>query len=146
MTSFPLRQKYMKMLGIDEMHLLLIVSQLAVYTLAISKRFRRWAGIPSGIAQNISDMMDSPEIKNIFKNSDFVYLLNQGADGRETLAKRLNISHYQLFYLTHSGSGEGFIIMDKERVAKLGLLGMTWDPPLNMGMYYIPKNPKKSME
>ncbi len=97
---------------IDEMHLLLKEAQTAAYTVEIWKRFRKWGGIPTGITQNISDMMDSPEIKNIFENSDFVYLLNQGADGRETLAKRLNISPYQLSYVTHSGPGEGLIIYD----------------------------------
>ena len=54
-------------------------------------------------------MLLSPEIENIFENSDFIYLLNQAGGDREILAKKLNISAYQLSYVTQSGPGEGLI-------------------------------------
>ena len=42
---------------IDEMHLLLKEEQTAAYTVEIWKRFRKWGGIPTGITQNVKDMV-----------------------------------------------------------------------------------------
>jgi hypothetical protein len=96
-------------LYIDEMHLLLKEEQTAAYTVEIWKRFRKWGGIPTGITQNVKDLLSSREIQNIFENSDFIYMLNQASGDRQILAKQLNISPYQLSYVTNSGPGEGLI-------------------------------------
>ena len=93
---------------IDEFHLLLR-GEVASWSVEIWKRFRKWGGIPTGITQNIKDFLASPEIENIFENSDFVYMLNQAAGDREILAKQLTISPQQLSYVTHSEAGEGLI-------------------------------------
>ncbi len=95
---------------IDEMHLLLGKEQTANYTVEIWKRFRKWGGIPTGLTQNVKDFLCSPQVANIFENSDFVYLLNQAGGDREILAKQLNISPHQLSYVTNSGAGEGLLI------------------------------------
>ena len=94
---------------IDEMHLLLREEQTAAYTVEIWKRFRKWGGIPSGITQNIKDLLASREVENIFENSDFILMLNQASGDRQILAKQLNISPHQLSYVTHSGEGEGLL-------------------------------------
>ncbi len=93
----------------DEMHLLLKEEQTAAYSVEIWKRFRKWGGIPTGITQNVKDLLASREIQNIFENSDFVYMLNQAGGDREILARQLNISPHQLSYVTHSGEGEGLL-------------------------------------
>ena len=93
----------------DEMHLLLREDQTAAYTVEIWKRFRKWGGIPTGITQNVKDLLASKEVENIFENSDFIYMLNQAVGDRQILAKQLNISPHQLSYVTHSGAGEGLI-------------------------------------
>ena len=93
---------------IDEFHLLLR-GEVAAWSVEIWKRFRKWGGIPTGITQNIKDFLSSPEVENIFENSDFVYMLNQAAGDREILAKQLTISPQQLSYVTHSEAGEGLI-------------------------------------
>ena len=95
---------------IDEMHLLLKEEQTAAYTVEIWKRFRKWGGIPSGLTQNVKDLLASREIENIFENSDFVYLLNQAPGDRQFIAKQLGISPHQLSYVTHSNAGEGLLI------------------------------------
>lgn len=95
---------------IDEMHLLLGKEQTANYTVEIWKRFRKWGGIPTGLTQNVKDFLCSPQVANIFENSDFVYLLNQAGGDREILSKQLNISPHQLSYVTNSGAGEGLLI------------------------------------
>lgn len=93
----------------DEMHLLLREEQTAAYTVEIWKRFRKWGGIPTGITQNVKDLLASKEVENIFENSDFIYMLNQAVGDRQILAKQLNISPHQLSYVTHSGEGEGLL-------------------------------------
>ena len=94
---------------IDEFHLLLKEEQTANYSVEIWKRFRKWGGIPTGITQNVKDLLASREIENIFENSDFVYMLNQAAGDREILARQLGISPHQLSYVTNSPAGEGLI-------------------------------------
>lgn len=94
---------------IDEFHLLLKEEQTAAYSVEIWKRFRKWGGIPTGITQNIKDLLASREIENILENSDFILMLNQASGDRQILAKQLNISPHQLSYVTNSGEGEGLI-------------------------------------
>ena len=93
---------------VDEFHLLL-KGELASWSVEIWKRFRKWGGIPTGITQNIKDLLASREVENIFENSDFIYMLNQASGDRQILAKQLNISPHQLSYVTHSGEGEGLL-------------------------------------
>lgn len=93
----------------DEFHLLLKEEQTAAYSVEIWKRFRKWGGIPTGITQNVKDLLSSREVENIFENSDFIYMLNQASGDRQILAKQLNISPHQLSYVTQSGEGEGLL-------------------------------------
>ena len=93
----------------DEFHLLLKDEQTAAYSVEIWKRFRKWGGIPTGITQNVKDLLSSAEIENIFENSDYIYMLNQAQGDREILAKKLGISPQQLSYVTQSGAGEGLL-------------------------------------
>ena len=93
----------------DEFHLLLAEEQTAAYSVEIWARFRKWGGIPTGITQNVKNLLSSREVENIFENSDFIYMLNQAAGDRQILAKHLNISPHQLSYVTHSGEGEGLL-------------------------------------
>ena len=94
---------------IDEFHLLLKEEQTASYSVEIWKRFRKWGGIPTGLTQNVKDLLASKEIENIFDNSDFIYMLSQAAGDREILAQKLGISEHQLSYVTSSGQGAGLL-------------------------------------
>ena len=89
--------------------LLLREEQTAAYSVEIWKRFRKWGGAPTGVTQNVKDLLASHEVSNIFENSDFILMLNQAAGDRQILAKQLNISPHQLSYVTHSGEGEGLL-------------------------------------
>ena len=93
----------------DLSRFLLKEEQTAAYSVEIWKRFRKWGGIPTGITQNIKDLLSSREIENIFENSDFIYMLNQASRDRQILAKQLNISPTQLSYVTNSNEGEGLL-------------------------------------
>lgn len=93
----------------DEFHLLLKEEQTAAYSVEIWKRFRKWGGIPTGITQNVKDLLSSREVQNIFENSDFIITLNQASGDRQILTSQLNISPHQLSYVTQSGEGEGLL-------------------------------------
>lgn len=97
---------------IDEFHLLLKEEQTASFSLEMWKRFRKWNGIPTGLTQNIKDLLASPEIENIFDNSDFYQLYNQSHGDRKILIDKLEISPLQEQYITNSPEGEGLIIYD----------------------------------
>ena len=116
---------------IDEFHLLLKEEQTAKYSAEIWKRFRKWGGCPTGITQNIKDLLSSQEIENIFDNSDFVYMLNQASGDRDILAEKLHISKEQMKYVTNSGPGEGLIRYDNV------LLPFTDHFPTNTQMYKL---------
>lgn len=94
---------------IDEFHLLLRDEQTAKYSVEIWKRFRKWGGIPTGITQNVKDILASPEIENILDNSDFIYMLNQASGDREILQEKLHISEAQIKYVTNSSQGKGLV-------------------------------------
>lgn len=51
----------------DEFHLLLREEQTAAYSVEIWKRFRKWGGIPTGITQNVKDLLASQEVENILE-------------------------------------------------------------------------------
>ena len=116
---------------IDEFHLLLKEEQTAKYSAEIWKRFRKWGGIPTGITQNVKDLLQSQEVENIFDNSDFVYMLNQASGDRDILAEKLHISKEQMEYVTNSGQGEGLIRYDKE------ILPFTDQFPTDTTMYKL---------
>ena len=48
---------------VDEFHLLLKEPQTANYSIEIWKRFRKWGGMPTGLTQNIKDLLASPGLK-----------------------------------------------------------------------------------
>lgn len=93
----------------DEFHLLLREEQTAAYSVETWKRFRKWSGIPTGITQNVKDLLSSREVENIFENSDFVLMLNQAGGDQAILAKQLTISPQQMKYVTHAEAGEGLL-------------------------------------
>ena len=93
---------------VDEFHLLLR-GELAAWSVEIWKRFRKWGGVPTGITQNVKDLLASPEIENILENSDYICMLNQAPGDRQILAQKLNISPHQLSYVTQANEGEGLL-------------------------------------
>ena len=93
---------------VDEFHLLLR-GELASWSVEIWKRFRKWGGVPTGITQNVKDLLASSEVENILENSDYICMLNQAPGDRQILAQKLNISPHQLSYVTQANEGEGLL-------------------------------------
>lgn len=94
----------------DEFHKLLAEEQTSNYSVEFWKRFRKWGGIPTGITQNVKDLLSSPKIETIIDNTDFVYLLNQASSDRAILQRKFEISDYQANYITNSSEGEGLLV------------------------------------
>ena len=65
--------------------------------------------VPTGITQNVKDLLSSREVENIFENTPFIIMLGQAAGDRAVLAKSLGISPEQLSFVTQSGPGEGLL-------------------------------------
>lgn len=97
------------LLDIDEFHLMLRDPQTAAYFVEFWKRFRKWGGIPTGLTQNITDLLKSSQVEQIFQNSEFIYMLPQSKRDKDILEQALNISDAELEFVTDTDSGEGIM-------------------------------------
>jgi type IV secretory pathway VirB4 component len=95
---------------IDEIYLLFQNEYSANYLFELYKRARKWGAIPTGITQNVEDLLISDMARRMLSNSEFVVMLNQASSDREELAHLLNISSRQLSHVTNVGAGEGLIL------------------------------------
>ena len=95
---------------IDEFHILLKEPQTAAYFIGIWKRCRKWGCVATGITQNVKDLLTSPEIQNIFDNTDFFLMLNQANADREILGEKLGLSREEMRYLTNAEQGCGLMV------------------------------------
>ena len=93
----------------DEIYLLFANEYSANFLYELYKRARKWGGIPTGITQNVEDLLKSETARSMLSNTDFVMMLNQATSDRVQLAKILNISDNLLSYVTNSDSGQGLI-------------------------------------
>lgn len=87
---------------IDEFHLLLKEEQTAAYSIEIWKRFRKWGGIPTGLTQNCKDLLSSPEVSNIFENSDFVYTVTVTDEDSGALTPEGNLTLVDDYHTSYS--------------------------------------------
>lgn len=94
---------------IDEIYLLFKTETSANFLRECWKRARKWGGVPTGITQNVSDLLSNETARTMLSNCDFVLMHNQAPLDRSTLAELLNISPTQLSYITNSSPGEGLI-------------------------------------
>lgn len=98
---------------IDEFYLLTQTESSARFLQQIWKRARKWGGVPTGITQNVEDLLASKEARGIINNCDFVLMLNQSPLDRIELGHMLNISPTQMGYITNADAGQGLIYTGK---------------------------------
>lgn len=98
---------------IDEMYLLFKSEQSATFFYELYKRARKWGGIPTGITQNVEDLLRSEMARTMLSNTQFVVMLAQNATDREQLARLLHISPETMKYVTSSSAGCGLIYADE---------------------------------
>jgi len=94
----------------DEIYLLFSNEYSIGFLFKLYKRARKWGGVPTGITQNIEDLLKSKEARSMLANSDFLLVFNQSPGDRQELGKLLQITDSQLSYITNSNEGEGLII------------------------------------
>lgn len=93
----------------DEFHLFLKSEAVVDFLMSIWKRARKFGGGPTGITQNISDLLKSQAAETIFANSSLIVMLNQAPSDRAALSRLLNISEAQQQYINNARKGSGLI-------------------------------------
>jgi len=94
---------------IDEIYLLFSNEYSANFLFELYKRARKWGGIPTGITQNVEDLLKSDTARTMLSNSEFLLLLNQAYSDLEHLVSLLNLSETQASYVFNSEAGQGLI-------------------------------------
>lgn len=94
---------------VDEIYLLVKTDTSANFLRELWKRARKWGGVPTGITQNVADLLGNDTARTMISNCEFIMMLNQAPLDRNDLAVLLNISSTQLSYITNAQPGEGLI-------------------------------------
>lgn len=94
---------------IDEIYLLFRNEESANFLYELYKRARKWGGIPTGITQNVEDLLKSDTARSMLSNSEFILMLNQAASDREQLARILKIPDTLMWFVTGAPAGSGLI-------------------------------------
>lgn len=98
---------------VDEMYLMFQNEQSADFFYKLYKRARKWGGIPTGITQNVADVLRSPLAQTMIANTQFVIMLSQNTTDREELSHLLHIEPDTMRFVTNASPGCGLIYADK---------------------------------
>lgn len=101
---------------IDEFHLLLGNPSTSEFLKSVWKRARKWQGVPTGITQNVEDLLASTEARAIINNSSFVYMMNQSAMDRNMLQELLNLTDADKEFITNAEIGCGLIHTGRQSI------------------------------
>lgn len=101
---------------VDEFHLLLNNNSTAEFMKSVYKRARKFQGVPTGITQNVEELLSSPAARAIINNSSFIKMLNQSAMDRAMLADLLKLSETDLEFITNVGAGEGLLYTGQQTI------------------------------
>lgn len=96
-------------LYIDEFHLLFSNPFSAEYFRSLYKRARKWGLVPTGITQNIEELLSNEDARLMLANSDFLMLLAQNATDADALCSLLHFSPDQRRYFTNVPQGHGLM-------------------------------------
>ena len=94
---------------VDEIYLLFTSEKSATTLNQMFKRARKHGGVPTGITQNVEDLLESNTARKMLSNCNFVQILNQSASDREKLRELLNLSQAQVDVITSAPRGQGLI-------------------------------------
>ncbi len=93
----------------DEIYLLFSNEYSANFLFELYKRARKWGGIPTGITQNVEDLLRSDTARSMLANAEFVMMLSQAASDRAQLKDILKISDELMEFVTSADKGHGLI-------------------------------------
>ncbi|MDR3092110.1 MAG: ATP-binding protein [Clostridiales bacterium] len=94
---------------IDEIYLLFRSEENANFLYELYKRARKWGGVPTGITQNVEDLLRSETARAMLSNTEFVVMLRQAASDREELARLLKIPEAIMEFVVGSPAGSGLL-------------------------------------
>ena len=94
---------------VDECHLLFLDESTAITLSTIFKRARKYGGVPTGISQNVEDLLKSTTCRTMLSNCNFIQMLNQAPLDRDKLRTLLNLSESQVEFVTSAPKGQGLI-------------------------------------
>lgn len=94
---------------VDEIYLLFKNEISAEFLNTLFRRARKYGGVPTGMTQNVSPMLESSTARDMLQNCNFIQILKQAKPDREELRALLNLSDDQLNYITNSPKGQGII-------------------------------------
>lgn len=100
----------------DEFYLFFNDEYSAQFFFELWKRARKWGAIPTGITQNVEDLLLSDTARRILSNTEFAIMVNNAAFDRQELAHIFGLSDRQLKYITNSSEGQGLIVAGKNTV------------------------------
>ncbi len=98
---------------VDEMYLLFKSEQSANFFYELYKRARKWGGIPTGVTQNVDDLLRSETARTMISNTEFVVMLSQNPTDREQLSQLLRIPMKTMEYVENAPPGCGLIHTNK---------------------------------
>lgn len=96
-------------LWIDEFHMLFSNPFAAEYFLRLYKRARKWGLAPTGITQNIEELLMNKDARLMLANSDFLLLMNQNPTDADALCELLKLSNEQRAFFTGVQPGQGMV-------------------------------------
>lgn len=117
---------------IDEIYLLFQNEQSANFLYELYKRARKWGGIPTGITQNVEDLLRSDTGRSMLANSEFILMLSQSATDRDNLAKLLKIPEESMTHVTNAIAGSGLMF-----AGSYGITPFKDDFPQNTELYKL---------
>ena len=94
---------------VDEIYLLFSDERSASFLNMLFKRARKYGGVPTGITQNVEDLLESDTARKMLSNCNFIQMLNQAPNDRLQLMQLLNLSESQADVITAAPRGQGLI-------------------------------------
>lgn len=101
---------------IDEIYLLFKDEGSATFLQQFWKRCRKYGGCPTGLTQNVQDLLASDTACSMLANSSFIQMLNQAPTDRVQLQELLHLSESQADYITDAPRGQGLIYTGMQTV------------------------------
>lgn len=98
-------------LYIDEFHLLFTNEYAGAYCQMLYKRARKWGLLPTGITQNIDELLLSDRARLMLANCAVVTLLGQTPTDADALQELFGFSDKQREKFTHVSPGQGLLKM-----------------------------------
>jgi Type IV secretory pathway, VirB4 components len=81
---------------IDEFYILLQLESSANFLKQLWKTARKWKGVPTGITQNVEDLLNSTATRDIINNTNFILMMSLSKQDRGNMTDIVQIPASQL--------------------------------------------------